>query len=132
MSFFGFPHHSVFGVFLPLFPSFLRGSVWFFTSAIVLHRLRGGEQNVSSATHFSALNAQCSVNILRESLYYRLVKQFINLLLLAFLLAAIVMDKHRQGIHVTTTNTNDGLFEDDNNAAVKIYKSLASTTIKRR
>ena len=115
-----------------MFSSFLWHSVSFFSTAMVLHHLWGGEQNGSSATHFSAVNAQCSVNILQESLYYSLVKQLIKLLLLASLLVAIVTNKQRQGIQVTTTNTNDGLFEDGNKVAVKIYESLASTTIKRR
>ena len=61
-----------------MFPSFFRNSVRFFSSALVLHRLWVGAQNGSSATHFSAVNAQCSVNILRESLYYTLVKRLIS------------------------------------------------------
>ena len=61
-----------------------------------------------------------------------MVKQLIKPLLLALLLAAIITNKQRQSIHVISTDTNDGLFEDGNKAAVKIYKSLASTTIKRR
>ena len=96
-------------------------------------------------------HVQWFVNMLWESLYYRLFKLLIMLLLLASLLASMLMKKQRQGVTVqlfhillnvhpcplfhalqTTTNTYGGLFEDGKKAAVKINKSLASNVIKRR
>ena len=46
----------------------------------------GGGRNGTSTNHFSAVNSRCSVNILRESLYYRMIKLLIKLVLIALLI----------------------------------------------
>jgi len=122
MLFFGFPHPSSFGVVSPLFQSLFLGSFRFLFSALFLRRLRGGARNGSRPSHFSAV-FQCSLNILRESLYYRLVQRLRKLSLLASLLAVIVMKVTRDG--------------DESSASTPIKRrrcdeSSASTSIKRR
>ena len=92
--FFGFTYLTFFGLVLPMFPSFLQRLFLFFPSAMVINSLRGSERNGTSTTHLSAVNAQFSVNILWESLHYRLIKLLIKLSLLILLLAAILMNIH--------------------------------------
>ena len=118
----------------------------------------GGKRNGTSTFHFSAVNAQCSVNILRESLHYRLIELLIKLSLIASLIAAIIgltivvqltnniTKKEHQGVLVqfheclhppfqvfqTPTNTYDGLFEDGTKVAAIISDYSARNAIKRR
>jgi len=106
-----------------MIPSFLPGSFCFLSSALFLRRLRGGARNGSGTSHFSTVNAQCSLNILRESLHYKLVKRLRKLLSLASLLAAIVLNVKRDG------------YESSERTTIKRRRcdeSSASTSIKRR
>ena len=56
---------------------------------VIFNSFQGGERNGSGTTHFSAVNAQCFVNILWESLHYWVVKLLRKLSLLALSLAVI-------------------------------------------
>ena len=72
---------------LPMVNSFVLRFFSILPFTMLFCSFRGcGRNSVRKNTHFSAVKAQCSVNILWESLHYRMIKLLIKLLLIASLI----------------------------------------------